>query len=145
MDLNADFTQVLDDLTTQSHDIAKYIMSGSTDARSWMIPTNATDFDPTDIENLGEAFNRDDLNSEYADQLKGSDTDCNMGNIMADNAQLAYMMMWERSFRERHKTDVRMRMHLAGRRKAHGDDQHGIHIGCVKDYVQSFIDNADSK
>ena len=148
MNLDPGFTTGLTDMTTQSKRIADELR-GNTDsggyiARHWMIPSRSGTFNPTDIFNLSTAFKRTDLNKEYESQLtskRSSTTEGMMGNIIVDGLQIAYMSMWERSFRERHKTDVRMQMHLAGRRTTHGDPTAGVHNGCVKKYVQSFLDN----
>ena len=114
-----------------------------------MIPSKAGSFKPTDIKNLGKAFDRTAVNQEYPDMLNNgaSETDGMMGNIIVDGLQINYMAMWERSFRERHKTDVRLQMHVAGRRTAHGlnkssgsDPIKGVHTGAIQPFVQNYID-----
>jgi len=146
MQLNSGFTTILTDLTTQSKLISDSIRGTTAGSdyveRHWMVPSTSGTFNPTDIPNLSTPFNRTALNTEYSQQLSGSSSSGGMmGNIIVDGLQIAYMSMWERSFRERHKTDVRMQMHLAGRRRTHGDPTDGVHKGCVQKYVQAFLDN----
>lgn len=147
MQLDQYFTSALEDSRAQSQLIGDYVRGRSANGayvqRHWMIPTRASTFNPLSIASLGTAFSRYDLNLEYAQQLSGtpSDTSGCIGHTIADGLQINYLAMMERAFRERHKTDVRCQMHLAGRRLAHGDTN-GVHTGAVKPYVQSFIDGA---
>ena len=143
------FTQLLQDVQTQSQLIADYIrgkVSSTTSTytqRNWMIPSKANaSFTPTDIPNLGQAFSRQALNQDYSQQLiNGASASGGMvGNVLVDGLQINYLAMMERAFRERHKTDVRCQMHLCGRRLAHGDPN-GVHTGAVKAHVQSFINS----
>ena len=103
-----------------------------------MIPAKAAqNFVPTAINTLGQAFSRSNLNQQYTAQLSNNGM---VGNTLGVGIQLNYMAMLERSFRERHKTDVRCQMHLSGRRLAHGDTS-GVHTGGVQPYVQAFLTN----
>lgn len=145
MNLDAYFTQALTDSQTQSQKIGDY-MRGGTDVsgyiqRHWMIPSRAGTFVSTDIANLGTAFSRRDLNLDYTAQHTNDPTATSgmVGNVIVDGLQINYLGMLERAFRERHKTDVRLQMHLCGRRLAHGDAA-GIHVA-IKNYTQNYIDN----
>lgn len=144
--LDVGFTAALDDAKTQSQLIGDYIRGKSASSyyyqRHWMIPSRAGSFSPTSIADQGSAFSRFMLNKEYSDNLNNGVTDTTgmMGNIIVDGIQINYMAMLERSFRERHKTDVRLQMHVSGRRIAHGLEN-GVHTGGVKAFVQSYIDN----
>ena len=151
--LDSNFTQMLTDAQTQSQNIGNYLRggtasgSGSYVQRHWMIPSRASSFNPTNISQLGYPVLRSSLNQEYSQQLTTATSNSPgnqgatggmVGNIIVSGLQINYMAMWERSFRERHKTDVRCQMHLCGRRLAHGDQQ-GVHVGLVQPFVQQFI------
>ena len=146
MQLDSHFTQLMTDMQTKSLQIGQYLrgqQSGSAYIqRCWMIPTYSPSFSPTNVPNLGTAFSRTALNTDYANQLSGGGTATGyIGHQMVDGIQINYLAMMERAFRERHKTDVRCQLHLCGRRIGHGQTN-GVHTGSVQPYVQSLIDNS---
>jgi len=123
-------------------DIAQYELGGGY-GRPWMIPPqNGWSGDPTEIEDLKEPFDRTDSNTEAVDVYTENR---GIGEAAGREAEIGYMGMMERSFRDRHKTAVRAHLHAAGRRKAHGLVD-GIHTGTmgVLSYIQGLLDSGEA-
>jgi len=129
---DTNFTQLMDDMQSFADKTHKYLTQDGTQ-RLWMIPTNASSHDPTDIQSLEDGFDRSTLNANYAAEYNGSGED-HVRVVMGTNMQICYMGMMERAFRERHRTACRPFSHLAGRKKAHGIAD-GVHKGSVWKHV----------
>ncbi len=74
--------------------------------------------DPDDIEGISRAFDRNSLGADYAEGLTAA---VPVGQTAACKIQSDYLAQLERSFRARHTSLVRARMHAAGRRLGHSD------------------------
>lgn len=141
--VDAQFTQLMDDMASFSGTLSQYLESDTTQ-RVWMIPTGYSGgwtFNPTDIPNIGDPFDRTDVNSDYVDEYAGSGED-KIKVAMGLNVEIGYMCMMERAFRERHRTCTRALMLLSGRRKAHSDTTAGVHKAAVEGFVQELLDTS---
>jgi len=138
--VDAQFTSLMDDVSADSLSIGSYL-EGNAVQRPWMIPSGKTPgwtFDPTDIPDMGDPFDRTDVNQDYIDEFTGAGE--NKSRIAAGTSiEIGYMAMMERSFRERHRTPTRACMLLSGRRKAHGDAANGVHKGSVEAFIQEML------
>ena len=117
--------------------IANYLGADGTQC-PWMIPTGVSGwtFEPTDVPNLGEPFDRTQVNQDYQDVLSGSgSTNNQLKETMAAHIQIGYLAVMERAFRERHRLMPRAFGLAQGRGLAHGDSTDGVHIGSVKQHV----------
>ncbi len=102
--------------------------------RGWMLPPEWGG-DPTDLENMGAAFSREDANQTYAEALQ---TDGTMADVMASQTAASYLGTMERSFRMRHLSPARALAHSASVRKAHGMDG-GVHVGVTLQHIQNML------
>jgi hypothetical protein len=141
--VDAQFSSLMDDMTDFSTKISDYLISDGSTQREWMIPDAAGGgwtFDPTDIPNIGDPFDRSGPNATYAAEYSGSGSpDNEIRTVMGTHVEINYMGMMERAFRERHRTVVRAQYLLAGRRKAHGDTSYGVHKASVQGYVTELF------
>ncbi len=138
--VDAQFTSLMDDMASFSDKIGKYLRSDTTQ-RLWMIPAGYSGgwtFDPVDIPNIGDPFDRTDVNLAYVGEYTGGGED-KIKVAMGLNVEVGYMCMMERAFRERHRTCTRALMLLAGRCKAHGDATNGVHKASVEGFVQELL------
>lgn len=142
LSVDTQFSSLMDDMASFSDTIDKYLR-GTDVQREWMIPSAAGfTFNPTDIANLGTPFDRSSINTEYSNEYTGSggSTD-EIRAVMGTHVEISYMCMMERAFRARHRLCARSLMHVAGRRKAHGDAVNGVHKAAVQGYVQELFNS----
>ena len=138
--VDAQFTVLMDDMSDFSNKIQDYIKDGSTQ-REWMIPSGKDPmwvFQPHNVPELGDPFDRTDVGAEYADEYSGTGTN-EIRAVMGTHIQLGYMGMMERAFRERHRICTRALLLVAGRRLAHADTTYGIHKVGVEGYVSELF------
>jgi len=135
---NITFNDRLDDVQEHCQTIADYL-SGDGTQRLWMIPKNVAGpwvFEPDEVEELKEPFDRSQVNTDYEDVLKlVAGTDNEVKATMAAHIQLGYLACMERAFRERHRLLPRAYGMVQGRKMAHGDAVNGVHIGSVLQHV----------
>jgi len=138
--VDAQFARLMDDMVTFSGLISTYLESTGAQ-RLWMIPAGFVgNFNPTSIANLGEPFDRDDVNSALVAEYSGSG-ESKVKVAMGLSVEIAYMCMMERAFRERHRTPTRGLTLLAGRRKAHSDATN-VHKDAVEAFAQELLDTS---
>jgi hypothetical protein len=143
LSVDAQFTQLMDDMADFSDKIQKYLR-GTSVQRLWMIPTGYSggwSFDPTDIVNMGDPFERAQAsqpNDLYADEYNNTGSG-EIRAVMGTNVEIGYMGAMERAFRERHRTPTRAAMLLAGRRMGHADTTNGVHKAGVEGFVQELF------
>jgi len=143
--VNPQFSSLMDDMATFGQAISGYLQqSPAGTQRFWMIPAGYTGgwtFNPVDIPNMGDPFNRTTSNSGYSAEYAG--TGENKSKVaMGRNLEICYMGMMERAFRDRHRTPTRALMLLAARRGAHGNVTYGVHKASVEGYVQELLDTS---
>jgi hypothetical protein len=101
--------------------------------RKWRIPPE-WDSSPTDIEGLGEPFDRSDINADYPTFFSGDGT---AGDCASAKLQLDHVAHQERAFRLRHATSVRCCMHAASRRV--GQSRDGGSFQRIYNHAQDLI------
>ena len=88
--------------------------------RNWQIPEDMTT-SLLDIKNLHmPAFDREELNNQYAEVTKDADNAGTIGDVISIKMQLDYNAMEERAFRARHTTFCRSMCLGQGRRYGQG-------------------------
>lgn len=108
------FNKLLEDLREFSNIAAAAILDG--EAQDWNIPRSLQPFLTTDLEIIHkQAFNRDDLNQAYQEQVAAADNPGTNGDVLATKLQISYMAAAERAYRTRHLGYVRAQHHSAGR------------------------------
>ena len=89
--------------------------------RQWyMPPLNGWSGNPLDIPETTLAFDRDALNAVYIAVVSDDAQRGRIGAASVLKLQIDYIAALERSFRTRHATSVRCRIHAGGRRRGHG-------------------------
>ena len=88
--------------------------------RTWYVPPlNEWSGDPLDLINMKSAFDRTAINTLYVQVVSNTDQDGRIGEAMLLKLQLDYIAALERSYRTRHASSVRCRIHAAARRAGH--------------------------
>jgi len=114
-------------------------LAGTTQPRRWMIPPlRGWDGNPFNISDMQLPFDRTNINVEADNNLNALTGTVGIGG--GKSLQINCLGMLERSFRQRHQSNVRALAHVAGRRKAHGE-QNGIHTGDILSYLQNILDS----
>jgi hypothetical protein len=104
--------------------------------RPWNRPDKAPD--PLDIPGITNAYNRQDVDANYAELLKSGSDPGTCGDVICVKTQGDYIAEMERGFRARHATPVRCIGHAMARRKGHANDA-GIFLGGVLKHVQDAL------
>lgn len=142
LSVDTQFSVLMDHVTEYSGYISEYARGINTQ-RQWMIPDGFSPgwtFDPTDIAQLGDPFDRTAPNSAYSDEYTGSGSSTNeVRSVMGKHLEINYMGMMERAFRERHRTVTRACQMVACRRNAHSDSAYGIHKRGIQGYIQTLL------
>ena len=102
-----------------------------------MVPED-WDGDVRNIVGLGEPFDRQDLNQQYADAHQDAAAPGTVGDVVAIKLQIDYLAMMERSFRIRHSSPIRDICHMFARHKGHGNGK-GVFQNQVLGHVQDAI------
>jgi hypothetical protein len=76
--------------------------------------------DPRDIKGMNAAFDRTAINELYEEVVGDPLRQGRQGEAVVLKLQLDYIAALERSFRTRHASSVRSKIHAAARRKGHG-------------------------
>jgi len=133
------FQELMERIRCRNEQIHKYL-GGTTQPRRWMIPPlRGWDGDPLNITDVQKPFERTAINVEADDNINAADGGT-AGTGGGKTLQIDYFAMMERAFRMRNQTIVRAHAHVAGRKKAHGDND-GIHTGDIVTYVQNTLDS----
>jgi hypothetical protein len=128
------FTTNLQDLATEAYEQSEMIRGSG--FRSWNRPDKAKD--PLDIKGITDAYNRQDIDANYAELLKSGDDPGTCGDVICVKTQGDYIAIMERGFRARHATPVRCIGHAMARRRGHSMDA-GVFQGGVLKHVQDAL------
>lgn len=113
-----------------------------TGQRKWMYPPlNGWSGDPLDILGMDQAFNRDNLNSQYRSVIGMMNQAGKIGESMAVKLQVDYIAALERGFRTRHCSSVRAKIHSSARRKGLGESTGPLNNGVVV-YLNRLLEAA---
>jgi hypothetical protein len=104
--------------------------------RSWNCPEKARD--PLDIPGITEAYDRNKIDTNYAELIKSSEDAGTCGDVISVKTQGDYIAMMERGFRARHATPVRCIGHAMARRKGHSKPE-GVFQGGALKHVQDAL------
>lgn len=94
--------------------------------------------DPLDIAGMVSAFERGEINQNYAECLNNPKKPGTVADTRSLKVQVDWLAMEERAFRTRHSTIIRSHLHAAARRAGHGHDK-GVFMQGVLKYVQDSI------
>ena len=94
--------------------------------------------DPLVIPGIADAFDRDEINQQYASMLADGTNPGSVGSCSALKTQVDWLAMLERGLRARHATSVRCAVHSAARRGGHSSGA-GVFLGGVLRHVQGII------
>jgi hypothetical protein len=101
-------------------------------SRPWNRPDEAPD--PLDIPGITAAYDRNEVDTNYAELLKSGDDSGTCGEVVSVKTQGDYIAIMERGFRARHATPVRCIGHAMARRKGHSQPN-GVFLGGVVSHV----------
>lgn len=88
--------------------------------RQWsMPPLNGWSGDTMDISGMNAAFDRTELNHTYQEVISDEQQRGRQGEAGVLKLQLDYIAARERSFRTRHASSIRCKIHAAARRGGH--------------------------
>jgi len=133
---NTDFQNMMERLRCRDEQAWRYY-GATTQPRRWMLPPpRGWDGDLHNISGINQAFDRVDLNEEAKDNTDNGTTGIGAGKGL----QIGIMGALERAFRLRHMNICRAQAHVAGRKKAHAN-QDGIHTGDTVTFVQDMLDS----
>jgi hypothetical protein len=109
--------------------------------RPWNRPKLAPD--PLDIAGITNAYNRQEVDANYAELLKVGSDPGTCGDVICVKTQGDYIAEMERGFRARHATPVRCIGHALARRRGHANDA-GVFLGGVLKHVQDALKSGQS-
>lgn len=116
-----------------------------TGQRQWYYPPlNGWSGHPSDITGMNQAFDRTELNENYIEVVGDLNQLGAMGEATALKVQIDYIAALERSFRTRHMSSVRSKMHARGRKEGQGDSA-GLFGNNVSLWVTRLLDAAHDK
>ena len=114
-----------------------------TGQRKWMYPSlNGWSGDPQDISGMNNAFDRTNLNNTYIQILNDQNEQGFIGEAMAVKIQIDYIAALERSFRTRHCSSVRAKIHAAARRQGQGNHNFGLFNVNIQTWLLRLIEAA---
>jgi hypothetical protein len=128
------FVKNLQDIAEQDGNQANMIRGQGT--RDWNRPDKAPD--PLDIKGITDAYNRDAIDTNYAELIKSSTDAGTCGDVVCVKTQGDYIAEMERGFRARHATPVRCIGHAMARRMGHSKSN-GVFLGGVLKHVQDAL------
>lgn len=136
--VDAGFATLMRDMESLADNNCKYL-KGEAYQRKWMLPTaTPANWDPTDITDHGDIFDRQAVNDSYESMHDGTLSTATVADTMGCCMQIGYMAMMERAFRDRHKTVVRSTAHDCGRKRGHGSTL-SVHTGSVLEVVTNMF------
>jgi hypothetical protein len=108
----------------------------------WMLlDLGAWDGDPLNIPSIAWAFDRAEINQQYAAMLSDPRNPGSVGSCIALKLQVDWLATLERGFRARHATSVRCSVHAGARRGGHNNPK-GIFTTGIQGYIQNIIQGA---
>lgn len=132
-DIREKFRKQTDKIRKDSEKIAKAYQLQ--EQRVWMIPEKeGWDGNLFDLNGLKEPFKRDENHQDYLSSIQTGQSMGTNHDLMASQLQGDFLGMYERAFRERHKTSIRTRLHAAGRAYGTGHEE-----GTAKAGIQGYI------
>lgn len=150
--LDEGFLSHMEKLSADSFDYYALVRDGR--GGTWSMPpiVEGWDGDLFDFTSLGVAFDRTDIEVEYAtiiqnSALEGESDDSDnpergtLSGLAANKIQAGILSQRERAFRIRHTTPIMAACHAAARRKGHGqlDDQTVGIFGVIINHVNDMI------
>ncbi len=99
------------------------------------------DGDLTNISEIPQAFDREEIAQDYKDAIKDSTSPGTVGDLMISQLQGDYLAIQQRAFLARHAGHVRNLMHAAGRRRGHGHAAGVIRKGLLG-YLEELLKKA---
>jgi hypothetical protein len=131
-DLSPSFQQSVQQLQTQSAQIAESLQGTGTQ-RPWMVPEG--DWSTFQPESINSLFDRKEANQAYQDALHDDGV---MGEAASAKLQLDHLARQERAFRLQHLPLIRAAVHAAARRQSAGNAA-GVHLGVSQQYAQNLL------
>lgn len=112
----------VEELEKQSKRIADLSIEGTeTEEETWLLGDKGEwDGDIFEIEKMGKAFDRKELNDKFTKTIDKS-SNKSTGEKLAQRLTGDLLMAMERAFRLRHASQVRCSLFAAGRSDGHGD------------------------
>ena len=130
--LDAKFLSIISNLQLHASSVASASLNVT--LRSWCLPAGITD--PLLISTMKAAFSREAVGVQYGNVLNSPNG--STGDAASLTLQSDYIAAFERSFRLRHASPIRCRMHAAARRTGHGVAANGV-FSRVASYAQDLI------
>lgn len=135
--LDPEFTDQLEKLEENSEAIAD--STRLEDQRTWYLPPIDTwNGDLYDLTGMTDSFKRTDLNSDYETLIGDTSELATVGESMVVKLQADYVASIERSFRTRHTSYVRSKIHASSRRRGHGDSN-GLYSGYIALWLERML------
>lgn len=85
-----------------------------------------------------EAFKREEHNEDMRNAIKDAKSSGTLGDLQVTTLQGDYLACQESAYRMRHSSSIRLAIHAAARRKAHGSES-GPLIRGVKGYIENLL------
>jgi hypothetical protein len=105
--------------------------------RIWQCP-HGWSGNPLDIPGLTEAYDRAEIDQDYAGLIADGSDPGTTGDVVAVKTQADYVALQERALRTRYNSSVRCAAHAAARRRGHGNAR-GIFGDTMIRYVHDAI------
>lgn len=128
------FTDRVSELADRARDNAEAARGDG--GRVWSRPEGWSG-DPLDIPGLVAAYDRRDVDQNYASLIASGDAPGTAGDVVAVKAQADYTGLQERGLRTRYASSVRCVAHASARWKGHGHDK-----GVFKDGLIRYVTDA---
>lgn len=120
-----------------SHARAKADAARGRGQRAWDTPAGWSG-DPMDIPGLVAAYDRSEIDQNYAQLIASGDDPGTAGDVVAVKTQGDYVGLQERGIRARYSSSIRCIAHASARWKGHGNDKGIFQDGVIR-YVQDAI------
>lgn len=135
--IHAHFQELVQALATQAAALAKAAQGDG--QRQWQTPPqHGWSGDVFDIPGMDQAFDRSEINSNFAEVCDSADAPGTVGDVASLKLQADYTAMVERAYRARVASPARCLAHAAARRAGHGHAA-GIFTGGVLRYAQDLL------